>query len=378
MDEGDKQMRGRGGVPWWLVVVSGMGLVLGVAGLGLAIFGYSDYRNTLQGFRDNGGDILGMETRAMGNVVGKVKVGVVSILAQGATATAPTEAGTGMIVTGDGYVITNRHVVASAGRISVVMDSGTIDDNLVVAGTDPLNDVAYLKIPGVTGLPTVTLGDSKNNTVGMPVWAIGYALGVYQNSVTEGNVAGLSRSIVTSSATSNAAELTDMIQTDAAINPGNSGGPLVNFQGQVVGINTSVSNNAQVLGFAIPISAAKGMLRSIVERGRAERAYLGVNYDPITPTMARARGLPVKMGNYVNLTGGSGVIAGGPADLAGVKDKDIITAIDGVEVGPRGSVLTLTGEHMSGEVVELRILRGGSEMTIPVTLGAFTGTALNF
>ena len=137
--------------------------------------------------------------------------------------------GTGMIVTSDGYIVTNKHVVSGARSVQVITDSGDTYDDVEIVGTDPLNDVAYLKISGVSDLPTIPLGDSKTIAVGQPVLAIGNALGAYQNSVTQGIIGGTGRSIQAADSTGkNVENLTDMLQTDAAINPGNSGGPLVN------------------------------------------------------------------------------------------------------------------------------------------------------
>jgi S1-C subfamily serine protease len=255
----------------------------------------------------------------------------------------------------------------------VITDSGDVYDNVSVSGTDPLNDIAFLKIANVSGLPTVTLGDSKNNAIGMPVWAIGNSAGTYQNTVTEGNISALGRSIYLDGTTK---ELTDLIQTDAAINIGNAGGPLVNLGGEVVGINTVVtSNSAQGLGFAIPISSVKGMLKELLAKGTVERAFLGINYVPITPSMARTRNLPVLAGNFVFADKGRpSVVPNSPAEKAGVKDGDIIIGVNGIDIGVKGSVLTLTGERAPGEVVELRILRGENELTLQATLTAYSET----
>jgi S1-C subfamily serine protease len=283
-------------------------------------------------------------------------------------------AGTGMIVTADGYVITNSHVVDGADTVAVVTDNGDTYENVEVVGVDPLNDVAYLKISGVKDLPTVTLGDSKTIMTGQPVLAIGNALGVYQNSITQGIVSGMGRTITAADASGrNSETLTDMIQTDAAINPGNSGGPLVNAAGEVIGINTAVSTEAQGMGFAIPISSIKGMLKSIMKNGKAERSYLGVNFVAITAEVSKEYGLSVTQGAYIYNQSGSAVVKGGPADKAGLKNKDIILKVDGIVVGPKGSILSLVGEYAAGEEVQLTVLRDGKEVLINVTLGAYPG-----
>jgi S1-C subfamily serine protease len=172
---------------------------------------------------------------------------------------------------------------------------------------------------------------------------------------------------------SNVEYLSDMLQTDAAINPGNSGGPLVNAAGDVIGINTATSTTAEGLGFAIPISAVKGMLRRIMDDGKAERAYMGLSYLVITPDVAKEYDLSVKQGAYVynSSKNGSSVLPKGPADKAGIKDKDIITKIGNIEVGHAGSVSTLVGEYKVGDTIQVTILRDGKEQVVNVTLEAY-------
>lgn len=325
------------------------------------------------------GNSVEFEETTIAAVAEKVTPAVVSILTEtqvrsyfGGTQTS-SGAGTGMIVSSNGYIITNNHVIDGADTVAVVTDAGDTYENVEVVGTDPLNDVAYLKISGVSGLPTVTLGDSKTISAGQPVLAIGNALGVYTNSITQGIVSGTGRSITaTDSSGTSSEDLTDMIQTDAAINSGNSGGPLVNAAGEVIGINTAVSTTAQGMGFAIPISSTKGMLKNIIENGKAERAYLGVSYISITADVAKEYDLTVKRGAYIYGGSSSAVVSGGPADKAGVKNGDIILTVGGVEVGSKGSILSLVGEYMAGETVELGILRDGKEGTLNVTLGSYS------
>lgn len=318
---------------------------------------------------------------SIAGIAAKVTPAVVSIVSSVTTSSyfgqsTGQAAGTGMIVTADGYVLTNKHVVEGARDIKVITDAGDTYENVEVVGTDPLNDVAYLKIKGASDLPTVTLGDSKTIAVGQPVLAIGNALGAYQNSVTQGIVSGTGREVAAGDSNGRNVEyLTDMLQTDAAINPGNSGGPLVNATGDVIGINTAVAGDANGLGFAIPISATKGMLNNIIKNNKAERAYIGVNYITITAEVAKQYNLSVNHGAYVKSSSGnrnsSAVVNGGPADKAGIKDGDIITKVGNVEVGRAGSVATLVGEYMSGDTVQFTILRGDKELTLNVTLGAY-------
>lgn len=282
-------------------------------------------------------------------------------------------AGTGIIVSEDGYILTNKHVIEGATTITVVLDDGTTYEDVEVAATDPLNDVAFLKIKEVSDLKAATLGDSKTITVGQQVIAIGNALGEYQNTVTSGIISGTGRSVTASDSTGyNTETLSDMIQTDAAINSGNSGGPLVNAAGEVIGINSATSTSAENLGFAIPISSVKGMLKQLVETGEAERAYVGVYSLEITPAVATAYNLPVTSGAYIYSSSSySAIVSGSPADKAGLKDKDIVIAINGVKVGAAGSISSLVGEYKPGDTVQFTVLRSGEEIAVNVTLGAY-------
>lgn len=283
-------------------------------------------------------------------------------------------AGTGVIVSSDGYILTNKHVIEGATKISVVLDDGKTYNDVKIASVDPLNDIAFLKIEeeGLE-LKAATLGDSKTLSVGQQVIAIGNALGEYQNSVTSGIISGTGRSLTATDSTGSMSEqLTDMIQTDAAINSGNSGGPLVNAAGEVIGINTATSNSAENMGFAIPISSVKGMLSQLTESGEATRAYLGIYGIQITPDAAKEYNLPVTAGTYLyNSSSYSAVIKDSPADKAGLKNKDIVTAVNGVKIGSAGSLSSLLGEYKPGDIVQLTIIREGHEIAINVTLGAY-------
>lgn len=325
------------------------------------------------------GNSIEFEETSVANIVSKVTPAVVSIISEVRTTSyfgsgTSQASGTGMIVTSDGYIITNKHVIDGARSVQVITDAGDTYDNVEIVGTDPLNDVAYLKIKGASDLPTIPLGDSKTIAIGQPVLAIGNALGAYQNSVTQGIIGGTGRSIQAADSTGkNVENLTDMLQTDAAINPGNSGGPLVNAAGEVIGINTAVSTDAQGLGFAIPISAVKGMLNNIIDNGSAERAYLGLSYITITSEVAKEFELSVSQGAYVYSDNNrqSAVISGGPAAKAGIKDGDIVSKINGIQVGRAGSISTLIGEYKVGDVVPVTIIRDNKEIVINVTLEAY-------
>ncbi len=316
-------------------------------------------------------------------VANKVAPSVVSILTKSQASSSSyyysmeqEGAGTGIIISKDGYILTNNHVIDGANTVSVVSADGTTYDNVKIIGRDPLNDVAFLKIGNVSDLPAAELGDSKTVKIGQNVVAIGNALGQYQNTVTSGIISGTGRSVEASTdGTANGASesLTDLIQTDAAINSGNSGGPLVNMAGQVIGINTAIASDANSVGFVIPISSTKGVIAGVLENGKVSRAYLGVRYLSVTADVAKKYNLAVKQGAYVLADGSDGaVVAGGPADKAGIKDKDVITKVNGVEIGAQGSVATLVGEYKPGDTVELTILRDGKTLSVKVTLTPYT------
>ncbi|MBQ9029699.1 trypsin-like peptidase domain-containing protein [Candidatus Saccharibacteria bacterium] len=354
--------------------------VCSVFALAFSIYNYNNSSARITwGSTADGNSINNFTDGSIADVANKVSPSVVSIttetrtlswLGQSSTSTA---AGTGMIVTADGYVLTNKHVIDGANKVNVILDDGTTFENVKVVGADPINDVAFIKIENVSNLPAVTLGDSKTVNVGQQVIAIGNALGQFQNTVTEGIISGLNRSIVASDSTGSAYErLTDLIQTDAAINSGNSGGPLVNAAGQVIGLNvaTTAANN---IGFAIPISTVKGMLKRIISNGVAERAYVGLYCPSITPDMADTYNLSSKSGCYVYSDDSSisAVVKNSPADKAGVKSGDIITAVNGVEIGKSGSLVALIGEYAVGDTIQLHILRNGGELNLNVQLEAY-------
>ena len=315
---------------------------------------------------------------SVADIVDKVSESVVSIVTSVKTTSFfggsydSEAAGTGIIVSSNGYILTNKHVIDGATKISVVLDDGTTFEDVEIAEVDPLNDVAFLKISDVSDLKAATLGDSKTINVGQQVIAIGNALGQYQNTVTSGIISGIGRSLTATDSTgSMSEELSDMIQTDAAINSGNSGGPLVNAAGEVIGINTATSSTAENMGFAIPISSVKGMLAQLTEKGEAARAYIGVYGIEITPELAKKYNLPVTSGAYLyNSAMYSAVVSDSPAAKAGLKDKDIVTAVNGAKVGVSGSLGSLIGEYKPGDTVQLTVIRDGKETAVNVTLGA--------
>jgi serine protease Do len=329
--------------------------------------------------KDDGNNIVTASEESIASVAKKASGSVVSILTSSKQLSFFSQeyeqqaAGTGMIVSKDGYVLTNKHVVDKADSVTVITLDGKTYKNVEVLGTDPLNDIAFLKINDVTNLPAISMGDSKTIRIGQTVVAIGNALGQYQNTVTSGIISGIGRPVVAGSQGGSSTEsLSDLLQTDAAINSGNSGGPLLNLKGQVIGINTAIAADAQGIGFSIPIGAAKGMLAHLIKTGKLQRPYLGIQYVPITPATKETYKLSVTKGDYIHAATGPSVQKNGPADKSGVKDKDIITKVNGVEVDSGASVSTLISEYKPGDTVQLTIIRGTKTITVNATLGVYS------
>ena len=362
------------------VGLSVVAILLGAGGLALGWMGFEKSSTPLT-FLSSGsdGNSANFVEGSIADIADKVSKSVVSIVTSTKSnnffgqSVSGSAAGTGIIVSSDGYILTNRHVVSGANKVSVILDDGTEYDDVEVVAVDPLNDVAFLKIKDVSDLTAATLGDSKTIKVGQQVIAIGNALGEYQNSVTSGIVSGTGRNVNASDGSGyNTESLSDMIQTDAAINSGNSGGPLVNAAGEVIGINTATSTSAENMGFAIPISSVKGMLKQLIETGKAERTYLGVYSVAITPEVAKSYNLPVSTGAYLYSSSSySAIVKDSPAAKAGLKDKDIVTAVNGVAVGAAGSIADLVSEYKPGDTVQLTVVREGKEIAVNVTLEGY-------
>ena len=363
------------------IALSAIALVLGGCGL---YFGLTAYQKTGTPITFLGGGTDGNSSNftegSIADIADKVSKSVVSIVTSTKTtnffgqSTDSAAAGTGIIVTADGYILTNKHVINGANKVTVILDDGTTYEDVEVVATDPLNDIAFLKIKDVSDLEAAKLGDSKTINVGQQVIAIGNALGEYQNTVTAGIISGIARSVTASDGSGyNAETLSDMIQTDAAINSGNSGGPLVNAAGEVIGVNTATSTSAENMGFAIPISSVKGMLNQLIETGKAKRAYLGVYSSEITSEAAKAYNLPVTSGAYLySPSSYSAIVKDSPAAKAGLKDKDIITKVNGVVIGSSGSLANLISEYKPGDTVQLTVIRDGKEIAVNVTLEGYS------
>lgn len=317
-----------------------------------------------------------IDPKSIEGVANKVSQSVVSIVSKSQKGAkyfslgfGSASAGTGIIVSENGYILTNKHVVEGSSDILIVTNDGNSYGNVKIITTDPLSDIAILKISNAKGLKAAELGDSKALNIGQQVIAIGNALGEYDGTVTSGIISGVGRTVNASSDDGATKEtLTDMIQTDAAINSGNSGGPLVNAQGQVVGINTAVASEAQGIGFAIPISSVKGILKSISEGKTPNRAYLGANYISVNPQVQKAYNLNASKGALIKNRNGKSIISGSPAQKAGLKDGDIITKIDDIEISKNISLGSLIGEKSAGDKIKITYLRDGKESTSVATL----------
>ncbi len=297
------------------------------------------------------------QTGDVQSILAKVQPGVVYVHTQasvGGRFFPTTGAGTGVILTPEGEVLTNAHVVAGATSIKVNVGTETQTRDATLVAADSANDIALIRITGATGLPTVTLGSSGDLRVGDDVVAIGNALDLKGGfTVTRGIVSALNRSIDGG----DGGQLTGLIQTDAAINPGNSGGPLVNAAGQVVGINTAVSGQAQNIGFAIAIDGVKAKLdtlRAGQSTASQPRAYLGVSTQPVD-------GAP---GATVTDVG-----AGTPAATGGIQPGDVITAVDAAAVTDPDSLSAAIGAHKPGDRVTVTVQRGSAPRSVQVTLG---------
>ena len=289
----------------------------------------------------------------------------------------PTEkrevgSGTGFIITSDGLIVTNRHVVEdTSAEYSVVLSDGTRYDAQVIA-RDPFNDIAFLKVEA-SGLPTAQLGDSDELKIGQTVMAIGFSLGEYSNSVTKGIVSGIGREIVADSG-GQAEKLENVIQTDAAINPGNSGGPLINLQGQVIGINTAVNLSGQLIGFAIPINSVKQVIDSVRREGKIVRPYLGVRYILLNSQLAEENNLPYDYGALVIRGENSGELAiqpGSPADKAGLEENDIILELNGIKITSDNPLAKEIAKYQPGAVIRLKVAHDGQEKDVQVELDEY-------
>jgi S1-C subfamily serine protease len=288
--------------------------------------------------------------------------------------------GSGFVIDSQGHILTNNHVVEGAEKITVKLGESDKNYRAEVVGADPASDLALLKVDAPAAeLHPLTLGDSAKMEVGDPVVAIGNPFGL-DRTVTSGIVSALQRQIQAP----NGFSIDNVIQTDAAINPGNSGGPLINAEGEVIGINSQIetggaSSGNVGIGFAIPINTARAEIHQLETKGEVEHAWLGISGGSITPSLAKAINLPVTEGVIVQT-----VEKGGPADKAGIEGGntsatiegaevslggDIITEIDGKKIAGMEELIEIVNHAKPGDSLELKVLRGGQTKTATVTLG---------
>lgn len=271
--------------------------------------------------------------------------------------------GSGVIYSADGWIVTNKHVVEDETSIVVRLKDGR-DFTGTVYGVDTLTDLAVVKIDAA-GLPTATLGRSGDIKVGQTAIAIGSPLGVYTNSVTAGIVSALGRDITTESGS-----ISGLIQTDAAINPGNSGGALVDSSGAVIGINTAISTEGAGIGFAIPIDIARPILEQALAGVPLSRPWIGVRYTALDVRVARENNLSVSAGAWIMADGTtSPIVPDSPAERAGLKGGDIITAVNETAIDQTRPLQDLLVQYSPGTTITLTVLRDGSSITIAVELG---------
>jgi len=292
-------------------------------------------------------------------------------LKQNGTQLRQVGAGSGFIISSDGMILTNKHVVSDTTAEYTVITSDGKKYTAKVLARDPAQDLALVKIDGTAPFPNVVLGDSSKVQTGQSVIAIGNALGQFDNTVSVGVVSGQARTITAGDSSATTSEtLENLIQTDAAINEGNSGGPLLNLKGEVIGVDTAIAQGAQNIGFVIPINSAKRDIDQVKATGKISYPYLGVRYTVVDDTVQSDNKLAVNYGVWV--TSGdptqSAVMADSPAAVAGIKGNDIILQIDGKKIDSTNTLSSVIANHNVGDKITLTVLRGKEQLTIAVTL----------
>jgi serine protease Do len=283
---------------------------------------------------------------------------------------AQTSGGSGIIVSADGLIITNKHVVSGDEEYSVILNNGDIYDAKVVA-TDPLEDLALIKIEAENLKPAV-FSNSRDLKVGHTVLAIGYAMGRYRNSVTKGIVSGLNRSLVASVPGGESILLSNIIQTDAAINTGNSGGALINLNGEVIGINAAVETAGENVGFAILSNVARKAIYSYKKYGKIKRPKLGVRYIMLDPVVAKYTGFKRTDGAWIHSgTDDPAVVPDSPGEKAGLKENDIIFEVNAIKVTEDLPLAEIIGFYEPGQTIGFKVQRGDKVIILQTTLDSF-------
>lgn len=278
-------------------------------------------------------------------------------------------AGTGFIVSSDGLILTNKHVVSDKDAEYVVIMTDNKEYNAKVLARDPVQDLAIMKIEGGNSFKPLKLGSVDDIQIGQTVIAIGNALGRFQNTVSVGVISGLGRTIVATGPDFATERLEDIIQTDTAINRGNSGGPLINLKGEVVGINTAVSTEGENIGFAISIDKAKRSIEQVKTLGRISYPYMGVRYIILNKEISKARDIEVDYGALIVGDDEPAVVDGSPAQKAGIKEGDIILEINGEKITENNSLAKIISKYNPFESLNLKILRDGQEIYLNIILG---------
>jgi serine protease Do len=377
---------------WYIAAVLAACLLLGFGGGWLGAWSENHSRSAVASSTAAKQQYVSNESELISQIAGNIGQSVVSVNVTGQqTQSVPDifgfafpqaqqtqAAGTGFIISSDGIIVTNRHVVpAGTTNVSVTLADGTTYNNVQVLGrtgdTSP-QDIAFLKINNLDGknLVPATLGDSSKVQVGDKVVAIGNALGQFQNTVTEGIISGYGRDVTAGdqNGLQSNENLTDLFQTDAAINEGNSGGPLVNINGEVIGINTAIASNAQNIGFAQPINDVKALINGVLSSGQLQQPYLGVRYVSLTNDLAREFNLKVNRGAYVVSSDTEpAIVTGSPADKAGLKEHDIITKVNNLKIDSSTSLTSALSKFKVGDTVSLTVIRSGKTITVKATLG---------
>lgn len=361
-------------------------LIVGFLGGWLGARSYADNPNSFSPRASQGKQTVSSQSELISSIAKTVGPSVVSVNVTSISGSESSlfgdnqaleqqSAGTGFIISADGYIVTNRHVIPDGtSKVSVVLSDGTIYDNVSVVGKTSSGDsldIAFLKIADTKGvkLEPVQLGDSGQMRVGDMSIAIGNALGQFQNTVTSGIISGYGRSVQAEGDSGGVESLQNLFQTDAAINQGNSGGPLVNADGEVIGINTAVAGGgAENIGFAIPINDVKGLIKSVLEKGKLLRPYLGVRYLELDKEIQKQLKLSRSEGAYIQGESNNGVISGSPAEKVGLKNGDIIVAVNGQKIDSKNNLSSMISRYSVGDTVKITYVRGGQEKTVEVKL----------
>ncbi|MFZ2192734.1 MAG: trypsin-like peptidase domain-containing protein [Candidatus Moraniibacteriota bacterium] len=278
--------------------------------------------------------------------------------------------GTGFLVTTDGMIVTNKHVVSDTTADYTVMTNDDKEYEAKVLARDPVNDIAVIKIEG-SDFPVLNFGDSNSLKIGQTVIAIGNSLGEFSNTVSKGIVSGLKRNLTAGGRLGDSEKLNNIIQTDAAINPGNSGGPLLDISGNVIGVNVAMAQGAQNVGFAIPVAQITKVVNQVKTTGKISTPYLGVRYVPIDVDLQKEINLDFDYGVLIargERVTDFAVVPGSPADKAGLMENDVILEINGTKINDKNSLTDLISNSNVGDKITLKVWHKGNTKEVEVKL----------